>query len=149
MSTILTGAIIGAIGGLVGVFVVNASKKNKFNSIRKSITDPNVEYMGDFHMASANRYGKSMKFFDSFGVLYLIGNTLYFKNAVGATPLMFNLKECTVKPEPNWRMLKWFSVTTPVGEKFYFNSYKLGAVSNNSDETYRAMEIFKKKTASA
>jgi hypothetical protein len=149
MSPILQGAIIGAVGGLIGVFVVNSSKKNKFNSIRKTVTDPNVEYMGDFHIASASRYGKSMKFFDSFGALYLIGNMLYYKSAVTATPLMFNLKECTVQQEPNWRMLKWFSVTTPVGEKYYFNSYKMGAVTNNSDETYRAMEIFKKKTATA
>jgi hypothetical protein len=148
MSTILTGAIIGAIGGLVGVFVVNSSKKNKFNSIRKSVTDPNVEYMGDFHIASSGRYGKSMKFFDSFGALYLIGNTLYYKNSVNGTPLQFNLKECKVEPEPIWRMLKWFSVTTPVGEKYYFNSYKMGAISNNSDETFRALEIIRKKSAS-
>ena len=149
MSTILTGAIIGAIGGLVGVLVVNASKKNKFSAIRKSITDPNVEYIADFHIASASRYGKSMKFFDSFGALYLIGNNLYFKNSVTATPLMFNLKECELKPEPNWRMLKWFSVTTPVGERHYFNSYKMGAVSNNSDETFRALNILKAKQAAS
>jgi len=149
MNPILQGAIIGAIGGLVGVLVINTSKKNKFSNIRKSVTDPNVEYMGDFHMASANRWGKSMKFFDSFGALYLIGNMLYFKSSVNATPWVFNLKESTIQQEPNWRMLKWFSITTPVGEKYYFNSYKMGAMKNNSDETYRAMEIFQKKKASA
>jgi|GEM_PF-1015586 len=149
MSAILEGAFIGAAAGLAGVLIVTGAKKRKFNSIRKSITDSNVEYVGDFHLASARRYRKSLKFFDSYGALYLVGHNLYFKSSTDATPISFDLRQCTVQREPDWRMLKWFSVTTPVGEKFYFNSYKLGAFKNNSDETYRAMEIFRKKSATS
>ncbi len=140
---ILEGAVIGAVVGLVTVFVVHYTKRQRYERIRQSITDTNVKYAGIFHMASYNRYKKKWKFYDSYGALYLSGDTLYYKSAPDAPPLTFNLKKCTVQKEPDWKMLKWFSVTTVVGEKFYFNTHKLGAFVNNSDETDRVLELLK------
>ena len=141
----LEGALIGAIVGLVAFFVMNSAKSKRYNAIRKSISET-TDYSGLFHMASATRYGKSMKFFDSYGALYLIGNKLYYKTQKDSVPAQFDLPNCTLQREPDWRMLKWFSVTTPVGEKVYFNSSKPGAFKNNSDETVRAYELLKAKS---
>jgi hypothetical protein len=86
-----------------------------------------------------------MKFYDSYGILYLIGKTVYYKAKENETPQSFNLADCTVQAEPDWRMLKWFSITTPSGQKYYFNSHKMGAFKNNSDETLKGLEVLKRK----
>jgi hypothetical protein len=62
--------------------------------------------------------------------------------------MTFNLAESKLQQEPNWRLLKWFSITTPTGEKHYFDSQKMGLFINNSDETVRALNLFKSKTGS-
>ncbi len=59
----------------------------------------------------------------------------------------FDLTQCTAQLEPNWRMLKWFSITTPTGEKHYFDSHKMGAFVNNSDETLKGFAAVKAKMA--
>ena len=144
----LTGAIIGGIVGLLVVVFSFFIKEQRFNKVLKSITDPGIQYTALFHYASANRYQKSFKFFDSYGVLYLVGNTVYYKTSTTGTPVAFNLAECKLQQEANWRMLKWFSITTSSGEKYYFNSNKMGAFKNNSDETLKALELFKSKMSS-
>ena len=141
----LTGAIIGGIVGLLVVVFSFFIKEQRFNKVLKSITDPGVQYVALFHYASAKRYQKSFKFFDSYGVVYLVGNTVYYKTSVTGTPVAFNLAECTLQGEPDWRLLKWFSITPPSGEKYNFNSNKMGAFKNNSDETLKALELFKSK----
>ena len=90
---------------------------------------------------------KELSIFDSYGLLYIMGNTLYYKATENDSPLSFDLTQCTAQQEPNWRMLKWFSVTTPVGEKHYFNSHKMGAFVNNSDETLRGLAVIQEKIA--
>ena len=87
------------------------------------------------------------KFVEALELLYIIGNTLYYKATENDSPLSFDLTQCTAQQEPNWRMLKWFSVTTPVGEKHYFNSHKMGAFVNNSDETLRGLAVIHEKIA--
>ena len=147
MSEIWTGAIIGGVVGLVTVVVIYFSKDQKFNKILRSIKEP-VEYAAPYHYASFKRYKNSFKFFDSFGVLYLVGKTLYYKTSVTSIPFAFNLEDCSAQEEPNWRMLKWFSITTPAGEKFYFNSQKMGLFKNNSEETLKGLAIIKAKITS-
>jgi len=144
----LTGAIIGGLTAVIVLFIIYASKNKKFTKIRSTITDPGVEYAALYHYASYNRYRKSLKFYDSFGVLYLVGKTLYYKTSETATPISFNLAECTVQQEPDWRLLKWFSVTTHVGEKYYFNSNKMGLLKSNSDETLKGLAVIKAKAIS-
>jgi hypothetical protein len=142
---ILEGAIIGSVVGVITIFATHRTKKRQYERIRKSITEPNVEYIGMFHMASNKRYKKSIKFFDSFGALYLVDHMLYYKSAPDKPPISFDLKECSLQWEENWKMLKWFSVMTVVGEKFYFNSHKMGAFKSNSDETERAFDLLNAK----
>lgn len=137
----IQGAIIGGIIGLLTVLVVYGMKNKKFNAIRKSITDPGVDYAAFYHYASANRYKKGMKFFDSTGVLYVIGKTAYYKTGPGAEPVSFHLPDYTIQSEPDWRMMKWFSITSPVGEKHYFNSHKSGAFKANSEETVKGLQF--------
>jgi hypothetical protein len=144
----ITGAIIGAIVGVLVVLLNFYTKDQRFKTIMKSITDSGVQYAALFHYANATRYKKSFKFYDSFGVLYLAGNTAYYKTRPDATPMEFDMKKCTIQQEENWRKLKWFSITTLVGEKHYFNSHKAGAFVNNSDETLKGLEIIKSKTNS-
>jgi hypothetical protein len=144
---ILEGAIIGAVAGLVGVYTVNNAKKKKYNSIKNSISEPGVEYSELFYMATSSRYKKALKFYDSYGALYLTGNTLNYKPNSGQ-PLSFNLKECKLQEEPKWKMLNWFSITTPGGEKYYFDTYKQGFLTNNSDETIKALHLFQSKAKS-
>ena len=147
MSSILIGGIIGGVIGVIIVVFMFFSKEQKFNKILRTITEP-VEYAALYHYASYKRYKNSFKFFDSYGVLYLSGNTAYYKTSETGTPVAFNLKECTVQHEPDWRMLKWFSITTPAGEKYYFDSHKMGAFKNNSDETLKGLAALQaKKTA--
>jgi len=141
----LTGALFGALGALIGIIIVITAKKQKFNSLMKSVTDPGVEYSGFFYYASPTRYQKAMKVYDSTGVLYLIGNTVYYKTGATSTPISFNLKECKLQQEADWRRLKWFSITTPNGEKYYFDSFKIGAFTNDSSETLTAFNRFKSK----
>jgi hypothetical protein len=142
----LTGAIIGAIAGLLTVIIMALMKTQKFSNIMKSVTDPGVEYSALFYYASVNRYQKAFRIYDSYGALYLIGNTVYYKTSTTGAPMTFNLAECKVQQEANWRRVQWFSITTPAGEKHYFDSFKQGAFTNNSDETLKAFTLFKSKT---
>lgn len=142
MSPIVTGAIIGGIIGVVVVVVMFFVKEQRFNKVLRSIKEP-IDYAALYHYASYKRYKTSFKFFDSYGVLYLSGHTVYYKISETGKPIAFNLKECTVQQEPDWRMLKWFSITTPAGEKFYFNSQKMGLFKNNSEETLKGLAALK------
>lgn len=146
----LIGALIGGIVGALGMIVIFITRKQKYNKLLTSIANLNAEYTAPFYYASASRYQKSWKVYDSYGILYVIGNTVYFKTNTAATPWAFNLAECRVQQEANWRKLKWFSITTSQGEKYYFDSFKMGAFINNSDETLRALSFINSKlTASA
>lgn len=144
---ILEGAIIGGVIGLIVVVVTASAKDQKYKKLLKTITQP-IEYSGLYHYASFKRYKNSFKFFDSYGVLYLVGKMVYYKTSENGEPLAFNLDECSVQQEANWRMLKWFSITTPAGEKFYFDSNKMGALVNNSDETYKGLAVLQAKKTS-
>lgn len=146
-TSILTGAIIGAITGVAVMLITYFLKQQRFNAVRKSIADPGVEYAALFHYAADKRYKKAFKFYDSYGTFYVIGKTAYYKAKPSDEPLVFNLVNCTVQQEADWRKLKWFSVTTHVGEKFYFNSHKLGMLVNNSNETLKALQVLKSKQA--
>ncbi|HYM95097.1 MAG TPA: hypothetical protein VET23_13210 [Chitinophagaceae bacterium] len=141
----LEGALLGAIGGIIGIIIVFFMRSQRYNNLMKGITDPGVQYSALFYYASPNRYQKSFKFYDSYGILYLIGNTVYYKTSTTGTPIAFNLAECRVQQEPDWRKLKWLSISTPAGEKYYFVSFKQGAFVNNSDETLKALSIFRSK----
>lgn len=147
MSPIVTGAIIGGVIGLVVVVFMFFAKEQRFTNVMKSITGP-VDYAALCHYASFKRYKNSLKFFDSYGVLYLLGKTVYYKTSAAATPLSFDLSVCTVQQDPDWRMLKWLSITTPAGEKFYFNSQKMGFFKNNSEETLKGLAALKAKQTS-
>jgi len=144
MTTIVQGAIIGAVVGLVVVIFNATAKDKKFQKLMKTVAGP-VDYSGLYHYASFKRYKTSFKFFDSYGALYLIGKMVYYKTKETEPPLSFNLAECSVQAEPDWRLLKWFSITTPAGEKFYFDSNKMGAFKNNSDETLKGLAAIKAK----
>lgn len=144
---ILEGAIIGGVIGVVVVIITYSAKDSKYKKLLKTITEP-VEYSALYHYASFKRYKNSFKFFDSYGILYVIGKTVYYKASETAAPESFNLNECSVQEEADWRMLKWFSITTPAGEKFYFNSNKMGGFKNNSDETLKGLAFIKAKKAS-
>ncbi|MCZ2458332.1 MAG: hypothetical protein LC128_01785 [Chitinophagales bacterium] len=141
----LQGALFGAIGAVIGILIVLIVRNQKVTSLKRNIAHLGAEYSGFFYYASPKRYKKALKVYDSSGILYLIGNVLYYKTGTAAAPIAFNLAECTLKMEPDWRKLKWFSITTPAGIKYYFDSYKMGAFSNNSEETLRAYNIFQSK----
>ncbi len=143
----LIGAIIGGIIGLLVVVFNFFAKEQRFNKVLRSITTP-IEYTALYHYASFKRYKHSFKFFDSYGVLYVTGKMVYYKTSETGTPLSFNLEECSVQAEPDWRLLKWFSIQTPAGEKFYFNSHKMGALKSNSEETAKGLALLKEKQAS-
>jgi len=143
----IMGAIIGGIIGLLVVVFTFFSKEQRFNKVLSSITGP-MEYTALYHYASAKRYKHSFKFFDSYGVLYLVGMNLYYKTSPTGTPVSFDLTACTVQAEEDWRWLKWFSVTTADGEKYYFDSHKMGVFKNNSDETLKGLAAIKAKMAS-
>lgn len=144
MSPILTGAIIGGVVGLIGIVFIYAAKDNRFKKVISSVKE-STDYSALYHYASFKRFRNSMKFFDSYGALYLIGKTVYYKVKPEEAPISFDLNVCSVQQEPDWRMLKWFSITTPAGEKFYFNSQKMGLLKNNSDETLKGLAAIKAK----
>ncbi len=145
----LTGAIIGGIIGLLVVVFNFFAKEQRFNKVLRSIKEP-VEYAALYHFAAAKRYRNSFKFFDTYGVLYVVGRMVYFKTKDGsAVDFSFNLDESSVQQEADWRMLKWFSISKPGGEKYYFNSHKMGAFKNNSDETAKGLAFLQAKKGSA
>jgi hypothetical protein len=141
----LEGALFGAIGGIIGIVIVLIVKNQRTSTLKKSIDNLGAEYSGFFYYASPKRFQNALKVYDSTGLLYLIGNTVYYKTSVNANPIAFNLAECKLQLEPDWRRLKWFSITNPLGVKYYFDSFKIGAFTNNSDETLRAFNIFNSK----
>ena len=144
MNPIVIGAIIGGIAGLVGVVIIYTAKDSRFKKIISSVKEP-IEYAALYHYASFKRFRSSLKFFDSYGALYLIGKTVYYKVKPNEAPITFDMTVCSVQQEADWRMLKWFSITTPAGEKFYFNSQKMGLFKNNSEETLRGLAAIRKK----
>lgn len=148
MPPFLIGAIVGAVAGALMVIFIFRSRKQKYDKIMKSVSSTGVEYSALFYYASSSRYKKSFKFFDSYGALYLIDNTLYYKTSTVQPPMSFDLTKCSLQHESNWRLLKWFSITTPTGEKHYFDSQKMGLFINNSDETVKALNLFKSKANS-
>lgn len=148
MNPVLLGAIVGGIIGLVTVIITFYRKDQRYKKLLKSVQPP-IDYSGLYHYASFKRFRKSAKFFDSYGILYLSGHMLYYKTNEGVPPMVFDLRECSVQMEPEWRWLKWFSVTTPAGEKFYFDSQKMGVFKNNSDETLKGYQAIKAKTSGA
>ena len=145
MNPIVIGGIIGGVIGLVTVVMVFFMKEQRYNKLLRTVQQP-VDYSGLYHYASFKRFRKSAKFFDSYGILYLSGHMLYYKKKAGETPLTFDMKECSIQMEPDWRLLKWFSVTTPAGEKYYFDSHRLGVFKNNSNETVKGYEAIKART---
>lgn len=147
MSSFYIGAIVGGIVGIVAMVLIYSSREQRFNKILRGITGP-VGYAALYYYCSFKRFKNSFKFFDSYGALYISGDTLHYKATEAGQPVSFNLKECSVQDEGNWRWLKWFSVTTPAGEKFYFNSHKMGFLKNNSEETARGLAAIKAKQAS-
>lgn len=144
MNPIVLGAIIGGVVGLVAVVVIFAAKDSRFKKVMQSVKEP-VDYAALYHYASFKRFKNSMKFFDSYGALYLVGKTVYYKVKPDEAPISFDLNVCSVQQEPDWRMLKWFSITTSAGEKFYFNSQKMGLIKNNSEETLKGLAAIKAK----
>lgn len=147
MPSFVTGAIIGGVIGLLVYFLNFFFKDQRFNKILSSIKDP-MDYAALYHYATFKRYKNSFKFFDSFGVLYTSGNKAFYKTSTTAPAMEFNLSECTVQAEPDWRMLKWFSIQTPAGEKYYFNSHRMGLLKNNSDETLKGLAALRAKAKS-
>lgn len=145
---ILEGAIIGAIVGGATVVFQSMAKDRRFKSIRNSL-QITPDYAGLYHYASFKRYKQSFKYYDSYGALYLQGNKVYYKSSPGETPMEFDMNECSIQLEADWRWLKWFSITRPSGEKFYFNSSKMGALKNNSDETLKGYAAIKAVTKTA
>ena len=141
----LVGAIIGGIIGLLVAILNYFAKEQRYNKVLKSITEPNLEYAELYHYASAGRYKNSFKFFDSYGVLYVIGKTAYYKTKPTATPVIFNMAECAVQQEADWKRLKWFSITRPNGEKFYFDAHKMGAFKGDSEETLKGLAVLRSK----
>jgi hypothetical protein len=141
---IIPGAIIGGIIGLIIVFINIAAKQRKYKKILKTVTEP-IEYSALYYYASAARYNKSSKYFDSYGALYLVGKTAYYKTGENSSPVSFRLDECTVQPEADWKRLKWFSITTPAGEKYYFNSNVKSSSDTNSGETLKGLAALKAK----
>src|SRR5215207_7501942 len=133
----MSGAIIGGIVVLITILIIYYLKGQRFKKLLNTV--PDAEYAALYHYASYKRFKKGAKYFDSYGLLYVIGKTVYYKASENESPLTFDLTQCTAQQEPNWRMLKWFSITTPVGEKHYFDSHKMGAFVNNSDETLRGL----------
>lgn len=136
----LGGAIIGGIIGLVMVFVMANMRATRFKSIMATVTQP-VNFQMEAFMAKPERYKKSWKIYDSYGAFYVAGNKAYYQAGKDETPIEFDLSRYTVVREADWRKLKWFSVSSPVGEKYYFTSYKMGMFVNNSDEVLRALQF--------
>jgi hypothetical protein len=144
--SILEAAVLGAAVGLIIAVLNNTTKNNKYKKLLASINLP-FEYAGLYHYASAKRYKKSFKYFDSYGALYLSGNTAYYKSSVNTPPVSFDLSQCSVQQEPDWRWVKWFSITTPAGEKYYFDSNKMGFFVNDSSETLKGLAALKAKSS--
>ena len=144
---ILEGAAIGAVIGLIVVVATYSAKNQKYVKLLKTITDP-IDYSALYHYASFKRYKNSMKFFDSYGVLYLSGKTVYYKSNMNEAPIAFDLAVRSVQQEPDWRWLQWFSITTPAGEKYYFDSHKMGFLKNDSTETLKGLTVIKAKMVS-
>src|SRR5688572_29539832 len=99
----LIGAIIGGVVAAIILIITYFVKESKYIKLLKSIPPPAPEYAAMFHYASSKRFRNSFKFFDSYGVLYLVNNTVYYKSNQTAPPMVFNLAECKVQQEPNWR----------------------------------------------
>ena len=71
----MSGAIIGGIVGLITILIIYFLKAQRFKKLLKTV--PDAEYAALYHYASYNRFKKGTKYFDSYGLLYIIGNTVY------------------------------------------------------------------------
>jgi hypothetical protein len=130
--------LIGAFIGIIIMFLIMAAKQRKFKKIIKSIAEP-IDYSAPYYYASAARYNKSGKYYDSFGALYLTGKKVCYKTSENSDPICFRIDECKVQAEADWKRLKWFSIATPAGEKHYFNSNVKSSSSTDSSETLKGL----------
>lgn len=143
----LTGAIIGAIVGMLVVVIFSMMRTNRYKAILQSAAGKPIEYSMEAFYANPTRYKKAWKIYDSYGALYISGPTAYYQGGKDQEPVAFRLADCTIAREPDWRNLKWLSITTHIGEKYYFTSYKMGFFVNNSNEVLNAINKLQQKKA--
>lgn len=140
----LGGAILGALIGLIVVFIMNGQRQSAFKKIKNALVNEKIDYIVPAYHAAASRFKKSLKIYDSYGALYIKGNKLYYQSNSSSMPMEFDIQQSDVVLEPKWRKLNWLSVASVVGDKEYFTSYKMGGFANDSSATLEAYEKIKK-----
>lgn len=139
----LGGAIIGALIGLIVVIVMNSMRQSAFKKIKDRLVNERIDYIVPAYHASASRFKKSMKIYDSYGALYIKGNKAFYQSNNSSMPLEFDINQSEIELEPKWRKLNWLSIASVVGNKEYFTSYKIGGFQNDSSATLEAYEKLK------
>ncbi len=139
----LSGAILGALIGLIVVIVMNNMRQSAFKKIKNSLANERIDYIVPAYHASASRFKKSMKIYDSYGAIYIKGNKAYYQSNRNSMPLEFDITQSDIVLEPKWRKLNWLSIASVVGNKEYFTSYKMGGFQNDSSATLEAYEKLK------
>jgi hypothetical protein len=140
----LGGAILGALIGLVVVIIMNGMRQSAFKKIKNALANERIDYIIPAYHASASRFKKSMKIYDSYGAMYIKGNKVYYQSNSNSLPIEFDIQQSDIVLEPKWRKLNWLSIASVVGNKEYFTSYKMGGFANDSSATIEAYEILKK-----
>lgn len=140
----LGGAILGALIGLVVVVIMNGMRQSAFKKIKNALANERIDYIIPAYHASASRFKKSMKIYDSYGAMYIKGNKVYYQSNSNSLPIEFDIQQSDIVLEPKWRKLNWLSIASVVGNKEYFTSYKMGGFANDSSATIEAYEILKK-----
>lgn len=140
----LGGAILGAIIGLIVVVVMNSMRQSAFKKIKDALAHERIDYIVPAYHASASRFNKSMKIYDSYGAIYIKGNKAYYQSNTSSMPMEFDIPQSDIVLEPKWRKLNWLSIASVVGNKEYFTSYKMGGFQNDSSATLEVFEKLKK-----
>lgn len=132
----LSGAILGVLGALIAIFIVNKIRKGKYEKLLKAAQAEGATAALPVYKAEGSRFKKSAKMYDSFGVAYIIGKKMFYLSEPGATPETFDLEGAAIEFEGKWRNTNWVSISNPVvGTKTYFTSFIQKGFSVDSSAT--------------
>ena len=129
---------------LLVAYLAAQSRKKKQQVVIDSLpTETELFAIVRYNKGEQHKKVFKLKAFEGSGVLYVIGEIIYFKSTLGLETT-FNMKEATINYTGEVfanGLLKWFSITHPT-EIYYFNVESGMFIFHTGGEKPTTMSIF-------
>lgn len=122
-NNMLFGALIGLIIAIISIYLKKLRDKKALEQLTNNNLIDTPEYAAYFHYANEKTYlSKGFKFFNSNGVLYITGKTIFYKPQKGNETLDFDIDTCKISLAAEKKNMKWVCIEKN-GTKHYFTSF--------------------------